>query len=80
MTAQHVTIAEAARLFADHAHRIAVIAHVNPDADAIGSGLAVVHIAHLMRKEAWLSFARPNRTPDTDSARCGEYCATQPAA
>ena len=65
MTAQHVTIAEAARLFADHAHRIAVIAHVNPDADAIGSGLAVVHIAHLMRKEAWLSFARPNRTPET---------------
>ena len=65
MTAQHVTIAEAARLFADHAHRIAVIAHVNPDADAIGSGLAVVHIAHLMGKEAWLSFARPNRTPET---------------
>lgn len=65
VTAQHLTIAEAARLFADHAHRIAVIAHVNPDADAIGSGLAIVHIARLLEKEAWLSFAWPDRTPET---------------
>ena len=57
MTARNISITDAARLFAENAHRIAVIGHVNPDADAIGSGLAVVHAAHLLGKEAWLSFA-----------------------
>ena len=65
MTARNISITDAARLFAEHAHRIAVIGHVNPDADAIGSGLAVVHAAHLLGKEAWLSFAYPDETPDT---------------
>ena len=65
MTARNISITDAARLFAENAHRIAVIGHVNPDADAIGSGLAVVHAAHLLGKEAWLSFAYPDETPET---------------
>lgn len=65
MVAERISIPEAADLFRRHAHRIAVVAHVNPDGDAIGSGLAIVHIAHALGKEAWLSFSYPSEVPET---------------
>lgn len=65
MVAHSVSIAEAAALFKEHAHRICVVAHINPDGDAIGSGLAVVKLARALGKEAWLSFSSPAEVPDT---------------
>lgn len=65
MVAERISIAQAADIFRLHAHRIAVVAHVNPDGDAIGSGLAVVHITHALGKEAWLSFSYPEQVPET---------------
>jgi len=65
VTAQRISVAAAAQLFRQHAHRIAVVAHVNPDGDAIGSGLAVVHLAHALGKTAWLSFSYPDELPES---------------
>ncbi|MBA3824589.1 MAG: bifunctional oligoribonuclease/PAP phosphatase NrnA [Ktedonobacterales bacterium] len=52
-------LASAARRLVDHATRIVILAHQNPDADALGSGLGLAHALHGLGKTAIVACPDP---------------------
>lgn len=51
-TRDHIPVPEAVQQAIEHAHRIAVITHISPDGDAIGSCLGLVHLIRQLGKTA----------------------------
>ena len=59
-----IDAAGAAQLF-DAADSIVIIAHVHPDADTIGAGLALGQVAAAAGKDVAVSFAAPDELPES---------------
>jgi phosphoesterase RecJ-like protein len=47
------------------ARQVTLLAHLNPDADALGSALALAHALHRRGAAVQVSFASPDRVPET---------------
>ncbi|GGU37530.1 DHH family phosphoesterase [Lentzea flava] len=58
------TIAEAARLLAD-AHDVTLLSHINPDADTLGSALAVGLALHRRGAAVRVAFGEPEIVPES---------------
>ena len=68
----------AARLF-DAADSIVIIAHVYPDADTIGAGLALAQVAATAGKDVQVSFAAPDALPESLATLPGGHLLVPPA-
>ncbi|MDO3402277.1 bifunctional oligoribonuclease/PAP phosphatase NrnA [Mycolicibacterium neoaurum] len=73
-----VDAAGAARLF-DAADSIVIIAHVYPDADTIGAGLALAQVAATAGKDVQVSFAAPDALPESLATLPGGHLLVPPA-
>ncbi|TQK31619.1 bifunctional oligoribonuclease/PAP phosphatase NrnA [Arthrobacter sp. SLBN-53] len=73
-----VDAAGAARLF-DDADSIVIIAHVYPDADTIGAGLALAQVAATAGKDVQVSFAAPDALPESLATLPGGHLLVPPA-
>ncbi|WP_309114412.1 bifunctional oligoribonuclease/PAP phosphatase NrnA [Saccharothrix sp.] len=60
----NASLRAAARTLTD-ATDVTLLAHVNPDADALGSALALGLVLHRMGKEVRVSFGAPDDVPET---------------
>ena len=74
-----VDAAGAARRFAA-AQRIVIVAHVYPDADTIGAGLALALVAEAAGKDVQVSFAAPEALPESLTTLPGGHLLVSPAA
>ncbi|MEU7629125.1 bifunctional oligoribonuclease/PAP phosphatase NrnA [Nocardia sp. NPDC049220] len=63
----------------DAARSVSVICHVQPDADTIGSGLALALVLHRRGTPVWVSFAEPANLPMSMTALPGVRHLVAPA-
>jgi bifunctional oligoribonuclease and PAP phosphatase NrnA len=68
----------AAQLLAD-ARSVVLIPHIYPDADALGSALALGMGLRHLGKQAWVSFAEPNNVPESLRGLPGRRLIVRPA-
>ena len=62
----------------DRAGTIVIVAHVYPDADTIGAGLAVAQVAADAGKDVQVSFAAPDELPESLRTLPGGHLLTEP--
>ncbi|MGH3436334.1 MAG: DHH family phosphoesterase [Sciscionella sp.] len=62
--AKDITAEDAAKVLAE-ASEVALFAHVAPDADALGSALAVASALRQRGKRVWVAFGEPAETPES---------------
>lgn len=62
----------------DRAGTIVIVAHVYPDADTIGAGLAVAQVAADAGKDVQVSFAAPDELPESLRTLPGGHLLTDP--
>ncbi|WP_234808097.1 DHH family phosphoesterase [Mycolicibacillus trivialis] len=78
-TRRDVDAAGAAELVSA-ATRVAVVCHVHPDADTIGAGLALATVLERDGKDVQVSFAAPERLPQSLASLPGGHLLVAPAA
>lgn len=78
-TRRDVDAAGAAELVSAAA-RVAVVCHVHPDADTIGAGLALATVLERDGKDVQVSFAAPERLPQSLASLPGGHLLVAPAA
>src|SRR6476659_1793915 len=61
------------------ARSVTILCHVQPDADTIGSGLALAVVLHRRGVPVWVSFAEPAELPATMRTLPGVHYLVPPA-